>query len=71
MADAQYILGLVHTLGGDAERDLVTAFAWMILASENGNEAARGRMPALQAEMTAGQLVDAQKLAVTLSRAGP
>ena len=51
------------------EPDLVTAYAWMILAAGNGQADARGRMPLLQSELTAGQILDAQKLAVTLGRA--
>jgi TPR repeat protein len=71
VADAQYILSLVYVLGEGVERDLVTGYAWMTVAADNGHDAAPGRMPLLAAELTASQILDAQKLAVRLGGTAP
>ena len=66
VADAQFILGLLLVLGEGVERDLVSAYAWMTVAAENGHADAHERMPMVESELTAAQIIDAQKLAMRL-----
>jgi hypothetical protein len=40
----------------------------MTVAAENGNTDARERMPMVESELTAAQIIDAQKLALRLGR---
>jgi len=62
-ADALYNLGLAYSTGQGVSVDMVAAHKWFNLAAVRGMEAAKGWRNQLAAEMTTGQVAEAQRLA--------
>ena len=62
-ADALYTLGLAYSTGQGVGVDMVAAHKWFNLAAVRGVEAAKGWRNQLAAEMTTGQVAEAQRLA--------
>ncbi len=62
-ADALYNLGLAYSTGQGVTVDMVAAHKWFNLAAVRGVEAAKNWRNQLAAEMNAGQIAEAQKLA--------
>ena len=62
-ADALYNLGLAYSTGQGVAPDYVVAHKWFNLASVRGIEEAKRWRNQLAAEMNAGQIAQAQKLA--------
>ena len=62
-ADALYNLGLAYSTGQGVGVDMVAAHKWFNLAAVRGVEAAKSWRNQLAAEMTTGQIAEAQKLA--------
>lgn len=62
-ADALYNLGLAYSTGQGVTADYVVAHKWFNLAASRGVEDARRWRNQLAAEMNAGQIAQAQKLA--------
>jgi uncharacterized protein len=62
-ADALYNLGLAYSTGQGVGVDMVAAHKWFNLAAVRGVEAAKGWRNQLAAEMTIGQVAEAQRLA--------
>ena len=62
-AEALYNLGLAYSTGQGVGIDMVAAHKWFNLAAVRGVEAAKGWRNQLAAEMTNGQIAEAQKLA--------
>ena len=62
-ADALYNLGLAYSTGQGVGVDMVAAHKWFNLAAVRGVEAAKNWRNQLAAEMSTGQIAEAQKLA--------
>ena len=62
-ADALYNLGLAYSTGQGVSADYVVAHKWFNLAAARGVEDAKRWRNQLAAEMNAGQIAQAQKLA--------
>src|SRR4051812_33890036 len=62
-ADALYNLGLAYSTGQGVATDMVAAHKWFNLAAVRGVEAAKGWRNQLAAEMSTGQIAEAQRLA--------
>jgi len=62
-ADALYNLGLAYSTGQGVGVDMVAAHKWFNLAAVRGVEAAKSWRNQLAAEMTTGQVAEAQRLA--------
>lgn len=62
-AEALYNLGLAYSTGQGVSIDMVAAHKWFNLAAVRGVEAAKSWRNQLAAEMTTGQIAEAQKLA--------
>jgi len=62
-ADALYNLGLAYSTGQGVTVDMVAAHKWFNLAAVRGVEAAKSWRNQLAAEMTTGQIAEAQKMA--------
>ncbi|HVW72756.1 MAG TPA: hypothetical protein VHC39_03885 [Rhizomicrobium sp.] len=62
-ADALYNLGLAYSTGQGVSVDMVAAHKWFNLAAVRGVEAAKSWRNQLAAEMTTGQVAEAQRLA--------
>ena len=62
-ADALYNLGLAYSTGQGVGIDMVAAHKWFNLAAVRGVEAAKSWRNQLAAEMTTGQIAEAQRLA--------
>jgi uncharacterized protein len=62
-ADALYNLGLAYSTGQGVGIDMVAAHKWFNLAAVRGVEAAKSWRNQVAAEMTTGQIAEAQKLA--------
>jgi TPR repeat protein len=62
-ADALYNLGLAYSTGQGVSVDMVAAHKWFNLAAVRGVEAAKNWRNSLAAEMSSGQIAEAQKLA--------
>ena len=63
-ADALYELGMAYSSGsGGVEVDLIEAHKWFNLAALNGNEAATMCRADISDEMTAREIVEAQRQA--------
>jgi TPR repeat protein len=62
-ADALYNLGLAYSTGQGVGVDMVAAHKWFNLAAVRGVEAAKGWRNQLAAEMSSGQIAEAQRLA--------
>ena len=62
-ADALYNLGLAYSTGQGVTVDMVAAHKWFNLAAVRGVEAAKNWRNQLAAEMTTGQIAEAQKMA--------
>jgi uncharacterized protein len=70
-ADALYNLGLAYSTGQGVSVDFVAAHKWFNLAAMKGVELAKSWRAQISAEMNAGQIAEAQKLArewLTISR---
>jgi uncharacterized protein len=70
-ADALYNLGLAYSTGQGVGVDFVAAHKWFNLAAMKGVEVAKSWRAQISAEMNAGQIAEAQKLArewLTISR---
>ena len=62
-ADALYNLGLAYSTGQGVGIDMVAAHKWFNLAAVRGVEAAKSWRNQVAAEMTTGQIAEAQRLA--------
>jgi uncharacterized protein len=62
-ADALYNLGLAYSTGQGVGVDFVAAHKWFNLAAMKGVELAKSWRAQISAEMNAGQIAEAQKLA--------
>jgi len=62
-ADALYNLGLAYSTGQGVGVDMVAAHKWFNLAAVRGMEAAKNWRNQVAAEMSTGQIAEAQKLA--------
>ena len=62
-ADALYNLGLAYSTGQGVGVDMVAAHKWFNLAAVRGVEAAKSWRNQVAAEMTTGQIAEAQRLA--------
>ena len=62
-ADALYNLGLAYSTGQGVGVDMIAAHKWFNLAAVRGVEAAKSWRNQLAAEMTTGQVAEAQRLA--------
>jgi TPR repeat protein len=62
-ADALYNLGLAYSTGQGVTIDMVAAHKWFNLAAVRGVEAAKSWRNQVAAEMTTGQIAEAQRLA--------
>lgn len=62
-AEALYDLGLMYSTGKFVPVDYVEAHKWFNLAALKGSEAAKDERAAISDEMTANEIVEAQKLA--------
>ena len=62
-ADALFELGMMYCIGCGAEQDYVTAHQWFNLAAMKGSDAAKQYRRELAREMTAAQVVEAQRRA--------
>jgi len=62
-ADALYNLGLAYSTGQGVATDMVAAHKWFNLAAVRGVEAAKSWRNQLAAEMSTGQIAEAQRLA--------
>ena len=62
-ADALYNLGLAYSTGQGVTVDMIAAHKWFNLAAVRGVEAAKSWRNQLAAEMTTGQIAEAQKMA--------
>jgi uncharacterized protein len=62
-ADALYNLGLAYSTGQGVSVDFVAAHKWFNLAAMKGVELAKSWRAQISAEMNAGQIAEAQKLA--------
>ncbi|MEL6364504.1 MAG: hypothetical protein AAFR11_06660 [Pseudomonadota bacterium] len=61
--DEMFRLGLAASTGVEGAMDLVTAHKWFNLAALNGSEAAKGYRRELAAEMSPGEVAEAQRQA--------
>jgi TPR repeat protein len=62
-AEALYNLGLAYSTGQGVATDMVAAHKWFNLAAVRGVEAAKSWRNQLAAEMSSGQIAEAQRLA--------
>lgn len=62
-ADALYNLGLAYSTGQGVGVDMVAAHKWFNLAAVRGVEAAKNWRNQLAAEMSSGQVAEAQRMA--------
>ena len=62
-ADALYNLGLAYSTGQGVGVDFVAAHKWFNLAAMKGSELAKNWRAQLSAEMSSGQIAEAQRLA--------
>ena len=62
-SDALYNLGLAYSTGQGVTQDYVVAHKWFNLAALRGSDIAKNWRNQIAAEMNAGQLAQAQKLA--------
>src|SRR5690242_5287696 len=62
-ADALYNLGLAYSTGQGVGVDMVAAHKWFNLAAVRGVEAAKNWRNQVAAEMSTGQIAEAQRLA--------
>ena len=62
-AEALYNLGLAYSTGQGVTIDMVAAHKWFNLAAVRGVEAAKSWRNQVAAEMTTGQIAEAQRLA--------
>jgi TPR repeat protein len=62
-ADALYNLGLAYSTGQGVVVDYVAAHKWFNLAAMKGSEIAKSWRASISAEMSTGQIAEAQKLA--------
>jgi TPR repeat protein len=62
-ADALYNLGLAYSTGQGVTTDMVAAHKWFNLAAVRGVEAAKAWRNQLAAEMSSGQIAEAQRMA--------
>ena len=65
-AIAQHNLGLMYANGTGVPQDDVLAYAWLNLATAQGNELASENQDKLRTRMTANQIARAQELSATL-----
>ena len=65
-SEAQFSLGAMYSLGRGIPEDDVEAYAWMILATAQGNKEAVKGKNVLRPKLTAEQVAEAQKLAAEL-----
>lgn len=61
--DALYNLGLAYSTGQGVGVDYVAAHKWFNLAAMRGSEIAKSWRAQISAEMSAGQIAEAQKMA--------
>lgn len=62
-ADALYNLGLAYSTGEGVGVDLIAAHKWFNLAAARGVDAAKSWRNQLAADMSSGQIAEAQRLA--------
>jgi TPR repeat protein len=62
-ADALYNLGLAYSTGQGVTIDYVAAHKWFNLAAMKGSEIAKSWRAQISAEMSSGQIAEAQRLA--------
>ncbi len=62
-AEALYRLGLSYSIGRGVPRDLVSAHKWLNLAASRGSAQARDIRAEVAADMTAGEIAEAQRQA--------
>jgi uncharacterized protein len=62
-ADALYNLGLAYSTGQGVMIDYVAAHKWFNLAAMKGSEIAKSWRAQISAEMSSGQIAEAQRLA--------
>jgi len=62
-ADALYNLGLAYSTGQGVSVDYVAAHKWFNLAAIRGSEVAKSWRAQISAEMSSGQIAEAQRLA--------
>lgn len=63
-ASAQYNLGVLLHDGREIKRNIEQAYAWFFLASEQGDERAKGQLARMSSEITANQIIRAKKWAL-------
>ncbi len=63
VAEAQYKLGMLYSMGYGVPRDFVQAYKWYSLAGANGNKNAATLRDALAKQITSYQIAEAHKLA--------
>ena len=61
--DALYNLGLAYSTGQGVSVDYVAAHKWFNLAAMRGSEIAKSWRAQISAEMSSGQIAEAQRLA--------
>jgi TPR repeat protein len=59
---AQVILGMMYSIGSGVPKDMVLAYAWSNIASVNGDADALGYRNIAEAQLSASQLTEAQRL---------
>ncbi len=63
VAEAQYKLGMLYSMGYGVPQDFVQAHKWYSLAGANGDKGAPTLRDALAKQMTHTQIAEAQRLA--------
>lgn len=58
---AQYNMAVLHINGQGVERNVITAYAWLMIASENGHKSSRDLSAQLGAEMSSSQRATARQ----------
>ncbi len=58
-----YNLGMMYCIGRDVEIDLVSAHKWLNLAALRGSQEAKSVRSEISAEMSAGEIAEAQRQA--------
>ena len=65
-ARAQLMMGLVHYNGLGVTKDMITAYAWFLIAQANGHEQAPDAVSQMKEQMTEEQIEQGQALAKKL-----
>ena len=68
---ARIKLGYMYATGRAARKDAESAYAWILSASLAGDRRGLGYLPALEAQLTAGQLARAKERAKELQGTPP